>query len=186
MQKKSNGCRATATTSDGVLHELDTRVVVFRTRRIDDRVSVPCLVGAGVFRVAARRGQACFKRGANFQRSRYRPAATCTAGHKSPDLAAAGLACRDHPNGSGRCLSLATRRADLDSAIALAWARLFTEDELNAIAEFYSSPAGKKFAEVTPELSSITIQTVDGWSNRVGEELLDKSREELKKQGHEL
>lgn len=83
-------------------------------------------------------------------------------------------------------LSLATRRADLDSAIALAWARLFTEDELNAIAEFYSSPAGKKFAEVTPELSSITIQTVDGWSNRVGEELLDKSREELKKQGHEL
>lgn len=86
----------------------------------------------------------------------------------------------------GVALELVSRRADLDSAIALAWARVFTEDELEQIAEFYNSPAGQKFVEVGPELGSITIQTVDNWSSRVGEELLDKSREELKKQGHEL
>ena len=83
-------------------------------------------------------------------------------------------------------LGLAARRADLDNAIALAWARVFTEDELNAIAAFYTSPVGQKFVKVGPELGSLTIQTVDNWSSRVGEELLDKSREELKKQGHEL
>jgi len=83
-------------------------------------------------------------------------------------------------------LGLASRRADLDSAIALAWARVFTEEELVAIAEFYTSPAGKKFVDVGPELGAITIQTVENWSTRVGSEMLDKSREELKKQGHEL
>lgn len=86
----------------------------------------------------------------------------------------------------GVALELAARRADLDSAIALAWARMFSEEELDAIAEFYSSPVGKKFVEVGPELGSITIQTVENWSSRVGGELLDKSREELQKQGHEL
>lgn len=83
-------------------------------------------------------------------------------------------------------LELAARRADLDSAIALAWARMFSEEELEAIAEFYRSPVGKKFVEVGPELGSITIQTVENWSSRVGEELLDKSREELTQQGHEF
>jgi len=83
-------------------------------------------------------------------------------------------------------LELATRRADLDSAIALAWARVFSEEELVAIAEFYTSPAGKKFVDVGPELGAITIQTVENWSTRIGSEMLEKSREELKKQGHEL
>jgi hypothetical protein len=86
----------------------------------------------------------------------------------------------------GVALNIATRRADLDSAIALVWARMFTEDELNQIAEFYNSPVGKKFVEMGPEIAATTIQTVDNWSSRVGEELLDKSREELKKQGYEL
>lgn len=83
-------------------------------------------------------------------------------------------------------LKLAARRADLDSAIALVWARMFTEDELNQIAEFYNSPVGKKFVEIGPEIGATTIQTVDNWSSRVGEELLDESRDELAKQGHEL
>jgi len=83
-------------------------------------------------------------------------------------------------------LNLAARRADLDSAIALVWARMFTKDELDQIAEFYNSPVGQKFVEIGPEIGATTIQTVDNWSSRVGEELLDKSREELKKQGHEL
>jgi hypothetical protein len=83
-------------------------------------------------------------------------------------------------------LGLAVRRADLDSAIALAWARIFSEEELRSIADFFASPAGQKFIDVNPELSSVTIQTVENWSTRVGSELLEKSREELKKQGHEL
>lgn len=83
-------------------------------------------------------------------------------------------------------LKLAARRADLDSAIALIWARIFTEDELNQISEFYNSSVGKKLVEMGPEIGATTIQSVDNWSSRVGEELLDKSREELKKRGYEL
>lgn len=83
-------------------------------------------------------------------------------------------------------LRLAARRADLDNAAALLWAREFSEEELNTIAEFYNSDVGKKFVQLGPKLGQQTVQTVQNWSNRVGEELLDKAREELKKQGHEL
>jgi uncharacterized protein len=83
-------------------------------------------------------------------------------------------------------LRLAARRADLDNAAALLWAREFSEEELTQIAEFYGSDVGKKFVKLGPELGRQTVQTVQNWSNRVGEELLDKAREELKKQGHEL
>jgi hypothetical protein len=83
-------------------------------------------------------------------------------------------------------LRLAARRGDLDNAVALIWARAFTEDELNEIAAFYTSEVGKKFVSLGPSLGQQTVQTASNWSNRVGEELLDKAREELKKQGHEL
>ena len=83
-------------------------------------------------------------------------------------------------------LRLAARRVDLDNAAALLWARAFTEEELNEIAAFYTSPVGKKFVDLGPQLGQATVQTVQNWSSRIGEELLDKSREELKKQGHEL
>jgi hypothetical protein len=83
-------------------------------------------------------------------------------------------------------LRLAARRGDLDSATALIWAREFTEDELNEIAAFYNSPVGKKFVGLGAKLGQQTVQTASNWSNRVGEELLDKAREELKKQGYEL
>jgi hypothetical protein len=83
-------------------------------------------------------------------------------------------------------IRLAARRTDLDNAAALVWARAFTEEELKQIAAFYTSPVGKKFVELGPQLGQTTVQTVQNWSNRVGEELLDKSREELKKQGYEL
>lgn len=86
----------------------------------------------------------------------------------------------------GVALDLVARRADLDNTVATAWARMFTEEELDEIAAFYSSPVGEKFVQMSPELGAITIQIVDNWSSRVVSELLDKSREELKKQGHEL
>jgi hypothetical protein len=77
-------------------------------------------------------------------------------------------------------LKLAPRRADLDTDLARVWARNFTEDELKAIAAFYKSPAGRKLAEVGPKVIGDTVQATRQWSNRVGEELLEKSREELK------
>ncbi len=80
-------------------------------------------------------------------------------------------------------LTMATRRGDLDNDVARIWAKAFTEEELNAITAFYKSPAGTKLATVGAQVLQDSLQVVQGWSARVGEELLEKSREELKRQG---
>ena len=83
-------------------------------------------------------------------------------------------------------LQLTSRRADLDEAVARVWAKNFTEDELVTIAEFYKSPTGQKFAEIGPRVIQESLKSVETWSTRVGEELFEKSREELTKQGFEF
>ena len=80
-------------------------------------------------------------------------------------------------------LKLAARRNDLDSDVARIWAKAFTEEELKTIATFYKSPAGIKFADVGSAVVAESFQAVDRWSNRVGDELLEKSKEELKSKG---
>lgn len=80
-------------------------------------------------------------------------------------------------------LALVARRADLDNDVARIWAKYFSEDELVAITAFYKSPAGSKLAEIGPKVVGETLQSVKGWSDRVGEELFEKSREDLKKKG---
>jgi len=83
-------------------------------------------------------------------------------------------------------LQLAGRRSDLDRAVATVWARNFTEDELVTIAEFYKSPTGQKFAEIGPRVIQDSLKSVESWSTRVGEELYERSREELAKEGYEF
>jgi hypothetical protein len=86
----------------------------------------------------------------------------------------------------GVALKLAARRADLNNDVARVWANAFSEDELKAITAFYKSPAGAKFLETGPKVVADSMQSLKGWSDRVGEELLEKSREELKQQGIEF
>jgi hypothetical protein len=80
-------------------------------------------------------------------------------------------------------LKLVARRADLDTDVARIWANAFTEEELKSITAFYKSPAGLKFVDIGPQVVGASLQAVKTWSDRVGQELLDKSRAELKKQG---
>jgi hypothetical protein len=83
-------------------------------------------------------------------------------------------------------LKLVVRRKDLDTDVARLWAKSFTEPELKQIAAFLSSPVGQKYQEQGPKLIADTYQVVQQWSDRVGSELLDKTKEELKKQGIEM
>jgi uncharacterized protein len=78
-------------------------------------------------------------------------------------------------------LSLVPRRTDLDNDLARVWAKGFTEDELVTIAAFYNSPAGKKFNQIGPQVIADAYQVAQNWANRVREELLQKSRDELNK-----
>ncbi|CAN5317739.1 hypothetical protein BH10PSE9_BH10PSE9_20280 [soil metagenome] len=83
-------------------------------------------------------------------------------------------------------LKLVVRRKDLDQDVARLWARTFTEQELVVIGTFLKSPAGKKYQDIGPKLITDTFQIVQQWSDRVGSEMLDKTKEELKKQGIEM
>jgi hypothetical protein len=83
-------------------------------------------------------------------------------------------------------LKLVPRRTDLDRDVARIWAKAFTEDELKAIVAFYKSPAGQKLVTVGPKVAADSMNALKGWSDRVGEELYDKAREELKKQGYDF
>jgi hypothetical protein len=80
-------------------------------------------------------------------------------------------------------LKLSARRSDLDNDVARIWAKAFSEEELNTIAVFYKSPAGQKFADVGAQVVAESYQAVGHWSDRVGEELLQKSKDGLKAQG---
>ena len=83
-------------------------------------------------------------------------------------------------------LSLASRRTDLNNDIARVWANTFSEDELKAISAFYRSAAGQKFLDVGPKVAADSVQALKGWSDRVGEEMMEKSREALKQEGIEF
>lgn len=83
-------------------------------------------------------------------------------------------------------IKLAVRRAELDGEIARIWAKFFTVEELQSLLAFYQSPAGKKFVDVGPQTVAESFQVVDRWSQRVGEELLEKTREELRTQGIDI
>jgi hypothetical protein len=83
-------------------------------------------------------------------------------------------------------LKLVPRRKDLDLDIARLYAKVFSEDELVAITTFLKSPAGQKYQVSGPKVFADTFNAVQAWADRVGSELLDKTREALKQQGHEL
>jgi hypothetical protein len=83
-------------------------------------------------------------------------------------------------------LKLAVRRNDLDTDVARVWAKHFTEEELQTIATFYKSAAGQKFAEVGSLVFAESLTAVQRWSDRVGDELIDNARKELKSQGIDI
>lgn len=83
-------------------------------------------------------------------------------------------------------LELANRRPELDETIMKVWARRFSQEELNAIAEFYESPVGEKFARLGPELTALSIGAAKQWGDVISTEMVTRVREELNKRGHEF
>lgn len=70
-----------------------------------------------------------------------------------------------------QAIGLAARRADLEREAALTYARTFTEEELGALAEFYSSPAGQKLLEVGPEITQEVFRAAEIWQNGIARDL---------------
>jgi len=78
------------------------------------------------------------------------------------------------------------RKGELLDQIATLYAAEMTLDELNAIVAFYKSPAGVKFASVQPKILRESMTLGQRWGQKIGAELADEVRRELKKRGIDL
>ncbi len=75
---------------------------------------------------------------------------------------------------SEKALALASRRADLEKEAAMAYAKSFSEEELNSIAAFYSSPAGKKLLETGPLAMRELLKAAEIWQNGIARDLAEE------------
>ena len=68
-------------------------------------------------------------------------------------------------------LALAARRTDLEKEAALAYARVFSEQDLTAIATFYTSETGKKLLAEGPLVTRELFKAADIWQRGVARDL---------------
>ena len=68
-------------------------------------------------------------------------------------------------------IALAPRRADLENEIARVYSRLFTEQELREIAQFYGSPAGQKLITQGPGATREMMAAAEIWANGIVRDL---------------
>jgi hypothetical protein len=87
---------------------------------------------------------------------------------KNPDLQEIITATVDE-----KALEMAGRRADLEKEAGLAYARVFPVEDLNAIATFYNSPAGKKLLADGPIVTREVTKAADIWQRGIVRDLAE-------------
>lgn len=75
------------------------------------------------------------------------------------------------------------RKGELIDQIAGVYAEKLALEDLNAIIGFYKSPAGVKFIAAQPDILRQSIILGQRWGARLGREIEQEAREELKKRG---
>jgi hypothetical protein len=70
-----------------------------------------------------------------------------------------------------KTLEMVGRRADLEKEAALAYARVFNEEELTAIAAFYNTPTGQKLLSDGPIVTRKVLEAADIWQRGVARDL---------------
>ncbi|MGO4572750.1 DUF2059 domain-containing protein [Microvirga sp. 2TAF3] len=73
----------------------------------------------------------------------------------------------------------------VDSA-AVAFASRLSEPELKTIADFYKTPAGKKYVEIQPGLLDDIVKDLAAWTQNLSEYVMTRARAEMGKRGHQL
>lgn len=93
---------------------------------------------------------------------------------KNPDLSNDVTAIVD-----GEALKLASRRTDLEKEAALAYARSMSEADLNAIAQFYTSPAGLNLLKNGPIVTREVAKAAEIWQNGIARDLAEQVAKQL-------
>ncbi|MBO0742726.1 MAG: DUF2059 domain-containing protein, partial [Hyphomicrobiaceae bacterium] len=78
------------------------------------------------------------------------------------------------------------RKGELIDEIATLYAEKLTSQELAALIAFYKSPIGIKFVAVQPEITRQSMLAGQRWGARLGREIEEEARKELKKRGVDL
>jgi len=82
-----------------------------------------------------------------------------------------------------KALALSARRADLEKEAATAYAKVFNEEDLNAIATFYTSPAGQKLLADGPIVTREVLKAADIWQRGIARDLAQAVAEVLVEKG---
>ena len=83
-------------------------------------------------------------------------------------------------------LKLIPRRKELDTNAGRIWAKVFTAEELKAISAFFLSSAGQKYLSVGPTAFNDASAEMKKWSERIADEMYDKSLAAFKAKGVEF
>lgn len=82
-----------------------------------------------------------------------------------------------------KALAMTSRYGDLQNEAATAYAKVFSEADLNAIAAFYTSEAGKKLLADGPIVTRELLRAGDIWQRGIARDLAVQVAEVLAKQG---
>lgn len=96
---------------------------------------------------------------------------------KNPDIEAVITATVD-----ATTLKLAGRRADLEKEAALAYARVFSIEDLNSIATFYNSAPGKKLLADGPIVSREVSKAAEIWQRGIARDLAEETDKAIAEQ----
>ena len=77
------------------------------------------------------------------------------------------------------------KQSMIDTAARI-YANRLTEVELNEIATFFRSPAGKRYVETQPQVLDEMVQAMQTWTQDVSEYVMVRVRAEMSKRGHQL
>jgi hypothetical protein len=78
------------------------------------------------------------------------------------------------------------RKGELIDQVAELYAAELSQAELEAVVAFYKSPVGLKFAAAQPRIVRQSVMLGQRWGERIGREVEQQARQELKKRGIDM
>lgn len=83
-------------------------------------------------------------------------------------------------------LAMAQRRDELENAVARAYARQFSVEDLQAITRFYLSPTGKKFLARAPAATAEAFNAFQAWSEKINKDMTQEVQKALEAKRKEI
>ncbi|MBV8568951.1 MAG: DUF2059 domain-containing protein [Methylobacteriaceae bacterium] len=78
------------------------------------------------------------------------------------------------------------RQSEMIETAALSFAKRMSEGELKDTATFFKSPSGKKYVESQPAILDEVVTGIQGWTQKLSNDIMDRARAEMKKKGHDF